>query len=243
LVYQQRVRWYVFSLEPGIEPEGHSIFWLGNTVVNRENRKDNIVLFPAAQEVADMAPDNIGEFEFWCHILLHLPAGMIHYYNVLPYRTSRQDVSDSRFFVYNVPIQRVEFEAKNLNLDLSALGDPANHTHISLRVVSAQDGLLFIISGPNASSDWDVSDTEWSYNENGYHIVLTQTSIYYRADNQPVPFPALPLPISATNPLTVQLEITDDTYGTPYVLVACFQTTYTSALVPRSTSLFSAFSC
>lgn len=76
----KRVRWYVMSL--GTEVDLHTPHWHGNTVTVNGMRMDTINLLPASMVVADMTPDDAGEWLFHCHVNDHIAAGMQGLYQV-----------------------------------------------------------------------------------------------------------------------------------------------------------------
>ena len=76
----ERVRWYVMSL--GTEVDLHTPHWHGNTVTVNGMRMDTIALLPASMVVADMTPDDPGDWLFHCHVNDHIVAGMQALYRV-----------------------------------------------------------------------------------------------------------------------------------------------------------------
>jgi Multicopper oxidase len=80
-----RVRWYVGTL--GGELDIHGAHWHGNTLIHDSRRVDTIPLLPAVMTVADMVPDNPGQWMFHCHTNHHLHGGMTALYEVLPPRS------------------------------------------------------------------------------------------------------------------------------------------------------------
>jgi hypothetical protein len=82
MIQGERVRWYMIGL--GSESDLHTPHWHGNTVVTGGRRVDVVDLLPATSLVADMIPDNPGEWMFHCHVVDHLNAGMTALYRVTP---------------------------------------------------------------------------------------------------------------------------------------------------------------
>lgn len=76
----EKVRWYVFAL--GNEVDWHTAHWHGNTVTSKGYREDVVSIGPAGMLVTDMMADNIGVWQFHCHVHDHMVAGMISLYNV-----------------------------------------------------------------------------------------------------------------------------------------------------------------
>jgi hypothetical protein len=77
----ERVRWYLMA---STNFEMHSPHWHGNTVVAEHMRTDVAGLLPMGMLVADMVPDNPGEWLVHCHTAPHLLMGMEATYEVLP---------------------------------------------------------------------------------------------------------------------------------------------------------------
>jgi len=77
----ERVRWYLMA---STNFEMHSPHWHGNTVVAEHMRTDVAGLLPMGMLVADMVPDNPGEWLCHCHTAPHLLMGMEATYEVLP---------------------------------------------------------------------------------------------------------------------------------------------------------------
>ncbi len=75
----ERVRWYVMATT---NFELHSPHWHGNVVTIGEKRTDVAALLTMGMLVADMVPDNPGEWLFHCHTGPHLVAGMQATYTV-----------------------------------------------------------------------------------------------------------------------------------------------------------------
>ena len=69
----ERVRWYVFA---NSNFEIHTPHWHGQTVVAHHMRTDMVHLMAMQMLVADMVPDNPGQWMFHCHVAPHLDAGM-----------------------------------------------------------------------------------------------------------------------------------------------------------------------
>jgi manganese oxidase len=75
-----RVRWYLMGM--GTEVDLHTPHWHGSTVLALGMRTDVVSLMPASMVIADMAPDNAGEWLFHCHVNDHIAAGMIATFTV-----------------------------------------------------------------------------------------------------------------------------------------------------------------
>lgn len=75
----QRVRWYVMA---STNFEFHSPHWHGNVVVANNMRTDVAALLPMGMLVADMVPDNPGQWFIHCHVSSHLRMGMQALYTV-----------------------------------------------------------------------------------------------------------------------------------------------------------------
>ncbi|APR76772.1 Multicopper oxidase [Minicystis rosea] len=78
----QRVRWYTFA--QGTEVDLHTPHWHGNTVIAMGMRTDVVSLLPMSMMIADMVPDNPGEWLYHCHVNDHIDAGMMSKYTVSP---------------------------------------------------------------------------------------------------------------------------------------------------------------
>lgn len=76
----KKIRWYVFDL--GNEVDWHTAHWHGNTTVSKGSRMDVVAVGPANMLVADMEAENVGNWQFHCHVHDHMVAGMISLYNV-----------------------------------------------------------------------------------------------------------------------------------------------------------------
>ena len=76
-----RVRWYLMA---STNFEMHAPHWHGNTVQASHMTTDMASLLPMGMLVADMVPDNPGEWLFHCHVAPHLLMGMEATYEVLP---------------------------------------------------------------------------------------------------------------------------------------------------------------
>jgi FtsP/CotA-like multicopper oxidase with cupredoxin domain len=79
----ERVRWYLFAL--GSESDLHTPHWHGLRVVDEGIRRtDTMELLPASMKVADMVPDNPGDWLFHCHVSEHMAGGMFARVTVFP---------------------------------------------------------------------------------------------------------------------------------------------------------------
>jgi manganese oxidase len=76
----ENVRWYLMGM--GTEVDLHTPHWHANTVTALGMRTDVVSLLPASMVIADMQPDNPGEWLFHCHVNDHITAGMITTYTV-----------------------------------------------------------------------------------------------------------------------------------------------------------------
>jgi len=77
----QKVRWYVMATT---NFEIHAPHWHGNVVTINSMRTDVAQLLPMGMLVADMQPDNAGQWLFHCHVADHLRMGMQATYTVAP---------------------------------------------------------------------------------------------------------------------------------------------------------------
>lgn len=77
----ERVRWYVMA---NTNFEIHAPHWHGNTVTINMMRTDVATLLPMGMLIADMTPDNTGQWLFHCHVSDHLRMGMSALYTVAP---------------------------------------------------------------------------------------------------------------------------------------------------------------
>jgi hephaestin len=77
----ERVRWYIMGTT---NFEVHAPHWHGNVVVAGHMRTDVLSLLTMQMVVADMVPDNPGEWLFHCHVADHLRMGMEAKYEVVP---------------------------------------------------------------------------------------------------------------------------------------------------------------
>src|SRR3990167_2391369 len=71
----ERVRWYVYAM--GAERDVHSIYWHGQTLMDKFHRTSGEILIPATNFVLDMIPDNVGTWLLQCHVNEHLAHGMV----------------------------------------------------------------------------------------------------------------------------------------------------------------------
>jgi len=79
----ERVRWYLFGL--GSEADLHTPHWHGLRVIEEGIRRtDTVELLPASMKVADMVPDNPGDWLFHCHVEEHMTGGMFARVTVFP---------------------------------------------------------------------------------------------------------------------------------------------------------------
>jgi hephaestin len=78
----ERVRWYLMGM--GTEVDLHTPHWHGQSVTVNGMRTDVTSLLPATMVVANMMPDNAGEWLYHCHVNDHIDAGMIATFDVLP---------------------------------------------------------------------------------------------------------------------------------------------------------------
>lgn len=77
----ERVRWYVMA---STNFEFHAPHWHGNVVTVNRMHMDITSLTPMEMLIADMVPDNPGEWFFHCHVSSHLEMGMQSVYTVAP---------------------------------------------------------------------------------------------------------------------------------------------------------------
>ncbi|HEX6558423.1 MAG TPA: multicopper oxidase domain-containing protein [Longimicrobiales bacterium] len=77
----QKVRWYVMATT---NFEIHAPHWHGNVVTINSMRTDVAALLPMGMLIADMKPDNAGQWLFHCHVADHLRMGMQAMYTVAP---------------------------------------------------------------------------------------------------------------------------------------------------------------
>lgn len=77
----EKVRWYVMA---STNFEIHAPHWHGNVVTVNSMRTDVAALLPMGMLVADMQPDNVGQWLFHCHVADHLRMGMQALYTVAP---------------------------------------------------------------------------------------------------------------------------------------------------------------
>lgn len=82
----EQVRWHVLGM--GNEKDIHTPHWHGKTVLigapPARRRTDVLELLPASMVTADMNADNIGEWQYHCHVADHMNAGMVTTYQILP---------------------------------------------------------------------------------------------------------------------------------------------------------------
>ncbi|HXW50564.1 MAG TPA: multicopper oxidase domain-containing protein [Candidatus Acidoferrales bacterium] len=77
----QHVRWYLLSTQNDVD--GHAPTWDGGTVLSSGNRVDTVGLI-TPHSVADMVPDDPGQWLFICMLNVHLVAGLEATYRVTP---------------------------------------------------------------------------------------------------------------------------------------------------------------
>ncbi|WP_264694242.1 multicopper oxidase domain-containing protein [Candidatus Nitrosacidococcus sp. I8] len=81
----EQVRWHVLGM--GNENDLHTPHWHGKTVLIGSppaQRGDVLELLPASMITADMKADNIGEWQYHCHVADHMDAGMVTTYQISP---------------------------------------------------------------------------------------------------------------------------------------------------------------
>jgi len=94
----ERVRWYLFGL--GSETDLHTPHWHGLRVIEEGVRRtDTVELLPASMKVADMLPDNPGEWLFHCHVAEHMANGMFARVTVFPRDKPRASLSPASAFL------------------------------------------------------------------------------------------------------------------------------------------------
>lgn len=77
----QRVRWYMLSTSDNFD--GHAPTWEGQTILLQGNRAD-VISLAGPHMIADMVPDNPGVWELTCSLDVHIAAGMVERFKVLP---------------------------------------------------------------------------------------------------------------------------------------------------------------
>ena len=77
----ERVRWYVF--DGYADGDQHIPTWDGNDVVWQGHRVDNVDIGDTNGVVADMVPENVGTWLFYCTLNIHLENGMAARYRVV----------------------------------------------------------------------------------------------------------------------------------------------------------------
>jgi hypothetical protein len=75
------VRWYVVGM--GTEDDLHTPHWHGETLLMNGMRTDMVELLPMSMKVLDMYPDNVGTWQYHCHVNDHLAAGMMSLFTVI----------------------------------------------------------------------------------------------------------------------------------------------------------------
>jgi hypothetical protein len=94
----ERVRWYLFGL--GSESDLHTPHWHGLRVLEEGVRRtDTIELLPASMKIADMVPDNPGDWLFHCHVADHMANGMFALVTVYPKDAPRANTSPAKAFL------------------------------------------------------------------------------------------------------------------------------------------------
>jgi manganese oxidase len=94
----ERVRWYLFGL--GSETDLHTAHWHGLRVIEEGRRRtDTIELLPASMKVADMVPDNPGDWLFHCHVAEHMANGMFARVTVYPKAKPRASLAPDKAFL------------------------------------------------------------------------------------------------------------------------------------------------
>ncbi|XP_037323341.2 ferroxidase HEPHL1 isoform X1 [Pungitius pungitius] len=80
LCQNSAVAWHLIGM--GNEVDVHSVFFHGNTLLNRGHRTDVLSLFPAMFATAKMVPTAPGKWLVTCQVNYHLQAGMQAFYEV-----------------------------------------------------------------------------------------------------------------------------------------------------------------
>ncbi len=94
----ERVRWYLLAL--GSESDLHTPHWHGLRVIDEGVRRtDTVELLPASMKVADMVPDNPGDWLFHCHVSEHMAGGMFARVTVFPKGKPSANVSPEKAFL------------------------------------------------------------------------------------------------------------------------------------------------
>ena len=78
----ERARWYVMASMSDFD--FHSPDWHGDTVLDGGNRVNVLTLGPMEMKTVDMVPENPGTWLYTCDINVHLQAGLVARYTVLP---------------------------------------------------------------------------------------------------------------------------------------------------------------
>ena len=94
----ERVRWYLFGL--GSESDLHTPHWHGLRVLeDGARRTDTVELLPGSMKVADMLPDNAGDWLFHCHVAEHMMGGMFARVTVFPKDKPGASASPAKAFL------------------------------------------------------------------------------------------------------------------------------------------------
>jgi FtsP/CotA-like multicopper oxidase with cupredoxin domain len=78
----ERARWYVMASMSDFD--FHSPDWHGDTVLDAGNRVNVLALGPMEMKTVDMVPEHPGTWLYTCDINVHLQAGLVGRYKVLP---------------------------------------------------------------------------------------------------------------------------------------------------------------
>lgn len=77
----KRARWYL-QANASDALDYHAIHWHGNVAVANGMRTDVVPVLAGSMAIADMVPDNAGQWLFHCHVGYHLDGGMVGQYVV-----------------------------------------------------------------------------------------------------------------------------------------------------------------
>lgn len=109
--------WHLFGM--GNEEDIHSVFFQGNTLLDRGHRTDTVSLFPATFVTTQMVPRANGRWLLSCQVNDHLQAGMMAYYEVKSCdRETVTPVADRVLRNYYLAAEKVEWNYAPSGKDL-----------------------------------------------------------------------------------------------------------------------------
>ncbi|CAB1333332.1 unnamed protein product [Coregonus sp. 'balchen'] len=132
------VAWHLFGM--GNEVDIHSVYFQGNTLLDRGHRADTLSLFPATFVTAAMVPLASGKWLLSCQVNDHLQAGMQALYEVVSC-DSGGGVSPSAAPTAG-PVRKYYLTAETITWDYAPTSTDT-HTNLSLTLPDSPSEVFF----------------------------------------------------------------------------------------------------